>query len=140
MTESTIWWLLAGGAVAVELLTGTFYLLMVAIGLAAAAVAAHLGAAVSLQLMVAAVVGSGTVAAWHLVRARHPKGQPASANSDVNQDIGATVQVEAWNLDGTATIKYRGTTWTVVAADGAPSTGAHRVKEVIGSRFVVEKL
>ena len=30
MSESTIWWLLAGVAVAVELATGTFYLLMVA--------------------------------------------------------------------------------------------------------------
>ena len=44
MAESTIWWLCAGAAVAVELLTGTFYLLMLATGLAAAAVAAHLGA------------------------------------------------------------------------------------------------
>ena len=36
MAESTIWWLLTGTAVAVELITGTFYLLMLAIGLAAA--------------------------------------------------------------------------------------------------------
>ena len=41
MADSTLWWLLAGAAVAVELLTGTFYLLMFAIGLAAAAIAAH---------------------------------------------------------------------------------------------------
>jgi hypothetical protein len=32
MADSTVWWLLAGAAVAVELLTGTFYLLMLAIG------------------------------------------------------------------------------------------------------------
>jgi membrane protein implicated in regulation of membrane protease activity len=37
MAESTIWWLLTVAAVAVELVTGTFYLLMLAIGLAAAA-------------------------------------------------------------------------------------------------------
>jgi membrane protein implicated in regulation of membrane protease activity len=43
MAETTIWWLLAGTAVAVELLTGTFYLLMLAIGLVAAALAAHAG-------------------------------------------------------------------------------------------------
>ena len=42
MEESTIWWLLAGVAVVTELLTGTFYLLMLAVGLAAAALAAHL--------------------------------------------------------------------------------------------------
>ncbi|MGA8787294.1 MAG: NfeD family protein, partial [Polaromonas sp.] len=32
MSESSIWWLLAGAAVAVELMTGTFYLLMLAVG------------------------------------------------------------------------------------------------------------
>ena len=33
MEESTIWWLMAGITVAVELMTGTFYLLMIALGL-----------------------------------------------------------------------------------------------------------
>ncbi|TNF61541.1 MAG: NfeD family protein, partial [Burkholderiales bacterium] len=43
MADSTLWWLMTGAAVVLELLTGTFYLLMLAIGLAAGAVAAHLG-------------------------------------------------------------------------------------------------
>ncbi|MBC7547724.1 MAG: NfeD family protein, partial [Polaromonas sp.] len=43
MNESGIWWLLAGGVVIAELLTGTFYLLMMAIGLVAGALAAHAG-------------------------------------------------------------------------------------------------
>ena len=43
MEHSTLWWLMAGAAVVAELLTGTFYLLMLAIGLAAGALAAHLG-------------------------------------------------------------------------------------------------
>ena len=37
MAHSTVWWLVAGAAVALELMTGTFYLLMLAIGLAAGA-------------------------------------------------------------------------------------------------------
>ena len=45
MSESTLWWLLAGAAVGLELVTGTFYLLMIALGLGAAAMAAHLGLA-----------------------------------------------------------------------------------------------
>ena len=44
MSDSTLWWLLAGAAVALELFTGTFYLLMLAVGMAAAALAAHAGA------------------------------------------------------------------------------------------------
>src|SRR5688500_16392511 len=61
MAEPTVWWLLAGAAVAVELATGTFYLLMLALGMAAAAIAAHLGASIPLQLVTAAVVGGGAV-------------------------------------------------------------------------------
>src|SRR3954451_22546111 len=64
MAESTVWWLLAGAGVAVELVTGTFYLLMVASGLAAGALAAHVGAQMPIQLVTAAVVGGGAVAAW----------------------------------------------------------------------------
>ncbi len=141
MPESTIWWLLTGVAVAVELLTGTFYLLMLAIGLAAAALAAHSGASTTLQLVIAALVGGGAVGVWHLKRGRLPRGPAASANRDVNLDVGATLHVDAWNADGTANVKYRGANWTVVPAEGAPQTsGAYRVREVIGSRLVVEKI
>ena len=49
MEESTIWWLLAGGLVVAELLTGTFYLLMLAVGVGAAAIAAHLGASATVM-------------------------------------------------------------------------------------------
>ena len=41
---STLWWVLAGVLVIAELLTGTFYLLMLALGSVAAAGAAHAGA------------------------------------------------------------------------------------------------
>jgi membrane protein implicated in regulation of membrane protease activity len=141
MAESTIWWLLAGVAVAVELLTGTFYLLMFAIGLGAAAIAAHAGAGQAAQLVIAALVGGGAVAGWHMMRGRQPAAPRAEANRDVNMDVGETVQVEAWNADGTATVKYRGAAWTVVPASGGPhATGAHRVREVVGNRLVVEKI
>ncbi len=140
MAESTIWWLLTGIAVAVELLTGTFYLLMLAIGLAAAALAAHAGAGTSVQLIVAAAVGGGAVFGWHVMRPKQPAG-PATANRDVNLDVGETVQVDAWNNDGTASVKYRGANWTVVAAPGSGAEpGMHRVREVVGSRLVVEKI
>ncbi|MBE7941181.1 MULTISPECIES: NfeD family protein [Ramlibacter] len=141
MAESTFWWLCAGGAVAVELATGTFYLLMLAIGLAAGALAAHAGAALPAQLVVAAVVGGGAASGLYLRRRRHPVGPDAAANPDVNQDVGATVHVSHWHPDGTAQVHYRGANWTVVAAPGAvPASGAWRVREVVGSRLVVEKI
>jgi hypothetical protein len=78
--KSTIWWLMAGSAVAVELVTGTFYLLMLAIGLASAALAAHLGASITLQFLSAAVVGGGAIVGWHLLRGRRPQGPGSAAN------------------------------------------------------------
>jgi len=141
MADSTFWWSAAGIAVAVELATGTFYLLMLAIGLVAGALAAHAGAAVPLQLVVAAVAGGGAVAVLYVQRRREPVRAAARANPDVNTDIGETVQVEAWQSDGTASVRYRGANWTVIAAPGSNHEhGAHRVREVVGNRLVVEKL
>lgn len=140
MADSTIWWLLAGAAVAIELLTGTFYLLMLAIGLAAGALAAHAGLGLPLQLVVAAAVGGGAVAGWHLKRQGRPREPDAGANPNVNLDVGETVHVTAWSPDHTATVRYRGANWTVVAAAGTPlESGLFRVREVSGSRLVVEK-
>ena len=142
MADSTIWWTLTGVAVAVELVTGTFYLLMVGIGLAAAAVAAHAGGSMPAQQVTAAIVGGGAVAAWHFLRGRRRGHEPeAQANRDVNLDIGETVHVDHWQPDGTAVVRYRGANWTVTSAGGPPhTTGAHRVREVVGSRLVVEKV
>ena len=141
MAESTIWWLLAGTAIGIELLTGTFYLLMLAIGLAAAAVAAHMGASSTVQIVVAAVVGAGTVLGWRRYKQAEPSSPPANANRDVNLDIGETVQVDTWNPDGTSTVKYRGANWAVSSVSGGPlAAGPHQVIEVVGSRLIVRKL
>jgi membrane protein implicated in regulation of membrane protease activity len=141
MAESTLWWLLTGTAVAVELVTGTFYLLMLAIGLAAGALAAHTGAPLAAQLIAAALVGGGAVLGWHLKRGKRPDEPIASANRDVNLDIGEVVHIDAWNRDGTASIKYRGANWTAIPVEGAILvTGPHRVREVVGNRLVVEQI
>ncbi|KAB2898088.1 MAG: NfeD family protein [Burkholderiaceae bacterium] len=141
MEESTLWWLITGAAVIAELLTGTFYLLMLAIGLAAGAIAAHAGAPTAVQFVLAALVGTAAVVACHLVRKRRPPSQPAASNRDVNLDVGESVSVEQWSPDGTAQVKYRGAQWTVVLRPGnAPSPGMYRVAEVIGNRLLVDKL
>ena len=80
---STLWWVLAGVLVIAELLTGTFYLLMLALGSVAAAVAAHAGATGSGQFVAAALVGGGATAVWHFKRARAPRSAPAASNADV---------------------------------------------------------
>ena len=138
ISSATVWWVAAGVAVAVELATGTFYLLMMALGLAAAAVAAHLGAASSVQIIVAAIVGGGATAVWHWRRFNQPHSAPARENRDVNLDIGERVNVVAWQADGTARIDYRGSTWTARLAPGeAPVAGEQRIVAVEGNWLVV---
>ena len=138
LSASTIWWLAAGAAVAAELTTGTFYLLMVALGLAAAAVAAHLGTTVGAQLVTAAVMGGGATALWHWKRARSPRSAPARENRDVNLDIGERVHVAAWASDGTTRVQYRGSTWSARLQPGAAALpGVHRVAAVEGNWLVL---
>jgi membrane protein implicated in regulation of membrane protease activity len=140
MADSTLWWLMAGAAVAVELLTGTFYLLMLGIGLVAGAVAAHAGATVPTQLVLAALVGGGAVAGWHVLHRRRPGAAPGTS-TNLDFDAGEHVHVDAWSADNTTSVRYRGTVWTAVPAAGTPQgTGAHRVRQVDGSRLVVEKI
>lgn len=140
MEHSTLWWLLTGAAVGIELATGTFYLLMLAIGLAAAALAAHAGAAFEVQIAFAAVVGSAAVLGWRAFKRSRTPDLPASANHDVNLDIGETVQVDTWNPNRTAQVKYRGANWTVASVENEPLVpGEHQVVEVIGSRLIVQK-
>jgi membrane protein implicated in regulation of membrane protease activity len=142
MSDASIWWLLAASAVAVELMTGTFYLLMLATGLVAGALAAHMGLALMGQMLIAAAIGGGAVAAWRWRRSQSPAPMQANANPDVHLDIGEAVHVVRWNADGTASVHFRGAQWTAIAADPTEpaSPGNFRIKEMRGNRLVIERL
>ena len=138
-SAATWWWVGAGVLVAAELLTGTFYLLMVALGCVAGAIASHLGGGGTAQLITASLVGGGATAGWHGMRAREPRSQPAATNRDVNLDIGQLVQVPAWSADGTARVRYRGADWKARhRGAGAPVTGEHVIVAVEGSELGLE--
>jgi membrane protein implicated in regulation of membrane protease activity len=134
---ATFWWVAAGVAVAIELATGTFYLLMLALGLAAGAVAALLGLAASTQVVCAALVGGGATALWHWHRLRQPPSQPARENRDVNLDIGERVNVSEWAADRTARVPYRGSVWTARLAAGAAAAPGEYVVEAVEGNWLV---
>ncbi len=142
MADSTFWWLAAGVLVVAELVTGTFYLLMLSLGLAAGAVAAHLGLSGVSQTVTAALVGGGAVVAWHFLRPRKSAARNPGADRDVNLDVGETVQVQDWLPDGSTSVRYRGAAWSAVPAAGSTggTTGAHRIVEVRGSQLIIEKI
>jgi len=137
-STATFWWVAAGLAVAIELATGTFYLLMIALGLGAGAIAAYAGLGVSAQVIVAALIGGGATALWHWRRFQQPQSAPARENRDVNLDIGERVHVSTWADDGTARVSYRGSTWAARAQPGAPlAPGEHVVAAVEGNWLVL---
>lgn len=141
MADSTLWWLATGAFVGIELVTGTFYLLMLAIGTAAGALAAHAGGGVAVQLLAGAIVGGGAVAICYQLRKRRAGDPSVRALRSVNLDVGETVLVSAWESDGTAQVRYRGASWTAIHRAGiTPSIGAHRVSELVGNRLLVDKL
>jgi membrane protein implicated in regulation of membrane protease activity len=142
MEDSTVWWLLAGAAVALELLSGSFFLLVVGLGMAAGAAAAHLDASLSQQLLSAALVGGGGTALWYKWRRLHPRKLPAHANPDVNLDIGQTVNIGQWEPNGLAHVKYRGAQWQVAlqTPDESPQPGRYRIVEVQGSLLIVQAI
>ena len=138
MNDMMLWFAIAFALLVAELLTGTFYLLMVAIGCASGGVAALLGAQLPLQLVVGAGVG---IAATMILRRtrwgmRRTQGD-ATRNRDVILDIGEVVQVQSWT-DGTAHVRYRGCRWDATLEPGAvPRPGAQIIKAVRGSTLVV---
>jgi membrane protein implicated in regulation of membrane protease activity len=138
---STLWWLAGGALVAAELASGTFYLLMLAVGTTAAALAAHAGAGVTLQLLAAALVGGGAVALWHLRRER-PGARPDAAHDPaINLDIGSTVQVDAWRSDGSSRVQHRGAGWDArFVGTGTPKAGVHVITGVQGSCLLLDHL
>ncbi|MDE2370833.1 MAG: NfeD family protein [Burkholderiales bacterium] len=123
-----------GILVVAELATGTFYLLMLALGCAAGAIAAGIGLTLPLQVAFGALVGVGATVAWHLKRRSEPRSQPAQSNPDVVLDIGQQLHVTAWAGDGSARVNYRGASWSArYAGSGTPAPGEYRISAVQGS-------
>jgi membrane protein implicated in regulation of membrane protease activity len=133
-----IWWMvLAFGLLILELVTGTFYLLVIAVALAAGGVANLAGAPFTVQLVVAAVIGfSGAL--W-LRRSRF--GRLRTEGDDLqNLDVGQVVRIESWNVGNTARAQYRGAQWDVLLAPGESATpGDFVIRAVQGSRLVVTR-
>lgn len=133
------WLVLAGMLVILEMFTGTFYLLMIAIGMAVGAIAALSGMTDEVQLTAAAIVG--VIATYGLRRSKLGRfsRRDAARDPNVNLDIGQTLVVDAWNDDGrTARAMYRGALWDIELEHGGQTKpGLFVIREVRGSRLIV---
>ena len=135
-----IWFGLAALALIGEVMTGTFYLLLVALGLAAGGVAAALALAVQWQLVACGAIALAGLAALRKAGVLKKREIDAARNADVNLDIGQPVEVEGWSPAGTARVFYRGAQWQAELAAGEPAQpGSYLIAEVRGTRLVLAR-
>jgi len=123
--EPWLMWVVAGLALVIaELVTGTFYLLVVGVGAFAGALVSWFDGPVEWQAIAAgviAVVGAWLVHAWH---ARQPQ-TPQGSNF---LDRGQPVVLEGWANETAriARVNYRGSTWDarLARAEDRPAPGS----------------
>jgi len=122
MDQDFIWAILGLALVIVELLSGTFYLLMLGIAAFGAALAAWLGQGFGVQAVVAALIAGAGCYGVHLYRARNTTQQMA------NVDAGQPASFEHWTDEPArlARVRYRGASWDALVdgAEGAPAPGS----------------
>ena len=127
------WLILALILLALEMATGTFYMLVVSVAAAAAGLAALMHAGIEIQLMLCAlVVVGGTIAL------RSWKKTQIDDQANAILDVGQPVQVLVWHQDGGARVAYRGAEWDAVpeSAD-MPHDGEFYIKQMHGSTLVL---
>ncbi len=118
MDQWLLWIVVGFVLVIAELVTGTFYLLVIGVGAFVAALTAWAGGNELVQAMVGGVVaiaGGVFVHHWHQTRGG---GKETGSNF---LDRGQAVVLEAWANEpaGIARVKYRGTSWDARLADSA---------------------
>ncbi len=115
------WAVLGLALVVVELLTGTFYLLMFGVAAFGASAAAYFGMEFPAQAIVAAAVAAAGCWAVFSYRARNAAKQMAPV------DAGQPASFENWIDQGArlARVRYRGASWDArVEGEAAPEPGA----------------
>ena len=124
--ETWLIWVVVGfGLVIAELVTGTFYLLVIALGFFAAGVCAALNANFIVQSVVGSVVA--LAGAWY-IHHWHESQRSKDAGKSNLLDRGQPVVLEGWTNEsaGIARVRYRGASWDARVPQGVPhpETGA----------------
>jgi membrane protein implicated in regulation of membrane protease activity len=133
-----VWWfVLAFVLLMAELLSGTFYLLMIAIALAGAGLVSLAGASLTVQLLVAAILGfSGALL---LRRLRFGRRQNETSEPLQNMDVGQTVRVDGWT-GSRARASYRGAQWDIELAPGEEAQpGDFVIQSIQANRLIVAR-
>jgi membrane protein implicated in regulation of membrane protease activity len=127
------WFLLALVLLGLEMASGTFYLLVVSIALAAGGAVAYTGANLVWQLMLCAI----TVIAGSIIL-RYWKGARVNELASASLDIGQPVKVVKWHENGKARVLYRGAEWDAeLKSSDLPRIDTLYIAAVHGSTLVL---
>lgn len=121
MRPDVIWLLVGLGLIVVELMTGTFYLLIIGIAALVGAIVAYAGGSFMLQVIIA---GGAAVAGTVYLQTR--KKRPSETKDD-SLDIGQSVTLDSWVSEPQrlARVKYRDALWdAMVTGTDSVSPGA----------------
>jgi len=133
-----IWWMAAVVLVIAEMFSGTFYLISVALGLAAAGVSAYMGLGWEGQAAIAAMLCTVSIAGIYRFKQGH-SGEHEQSN--LAYDIGQTVQVVNWSGERHARVNYRGAEWVAELSPSAATDATRqnwRIKQIVGSSLIIE--
>jgi len=126
-----VWWIvIAIALVTVELLTGTFYLLVLGVAAAGGAALAYFAMPFWVQAGFATAIAALGVVLVHHYRAANPSITGSNAI-----DIGQRVTLESWinEAEGLARVHYRGTLWDAKVAGPRASGTTYYIRGVDGS-------
>ena len=141
MQAAWIWFGLTALALIGEVSTGTFYLLVVAVGFAAAGLIALTDLGIAVQIVVCIVAIAIAMVILRKTGVLKKRGSNPSTNASINMDIGQTVNIEAWTAQRTARVWYRGTHWEAELIPGVEAVqGQHIITETRGNTLVVTPL
>lgn len=138
---SPVWlWVLAALALfGIEMLLGTFYLLVLSIGCLAGALLAFTGVQAAWQFTacaVFAIVGGFVIHRMKQQSSRDDK----QAQQLQNLDVGQTVSVTKWLPDGSAQVQYRGSVWLAKAAPNVElKPGIFTIEKIDGSCLILHQ-
>lgn len=136
-----LWGILAAVLIGCELVTGTFYLLMISIGALVGLLCAWLNLSITMQLLLAAITCIAATAGWHYKRYKNPKAPIYSRNKDALIDIGENVEVVHWQPNGTTQVRYRGAEWSAVwIGSNEPKTGSCIIKGMRGNQLEIDSI
>ena len=132
MAAYAYWFILALILLGLEMMSGTFYVLVLSIAMCLGGVAALAGLETVWHLTVA---GAAAVAGILILR-RSKVARTADASND-SFDIGQPVRVIAWNEDGTVRVHYRGTEWDAQPEAVTSREATLYIKAIQGSKLVL---